>query len=309
MKSTPTVFLLTCCLLPCLFAVASETIPEPAPRPPAATLPPDPVEANIKAGRELFQKRQYAAAFEKFTLALAIKPKHRDARFLAGLAAYWARRPDEALEFWNRLLDTAVRNSDEEWLLETHRVQALYALNQVEAAEQVVARIYELRSKAPAGRKARGFVREHVYVGNSRLGCWEAFDEKGEVQDQWSLPVTALKLPDEPVVARLYVTAAPLPAGGNGFVFAEEGLDYNRIYRRWNQRPEYGEVRALLTQVCQGKLAPLEELRVDNSAKFPAAKEARPAQPPPAAPAATGDTTPARTFWSWPRACIALSSM
>ncbi|MGD0090343.1 MAG: hypothetical protein ABSE73_10530, partial [Planctomycetota bacterium] len=125
---------------------AALAVPGEAPREPAASKPAsDPVEALLNAGRECQRKREYAAAFEKFSQALALKPAHREARFLAGLAAYWAKRPKEALEFWNGLLDSAPRNSSEEWRLETHRVMALSALGQLDAAEQVVARLYELR--------------------------------------------------------------------------------------------------------------------------------------------------------------------
>jgi tetratricopeptide (TPR) repeat protein len=268
---------LSCCvaLLSVLGAAGEDAvIPEPAPHPPAPPLPPDPVAANIKAGRTSFLNKQYAAALEKFTLALAIQPSHREARFLAGLAAYWARRPDQALEHWTILLDSAPRKSDEEWKLENHRVLALSALNQLDAAEQVAARIAELRKLTPAGLKATGFVREHFYTGNARIGCWEVFDDKGDAPELWTLPVTAFRLPDEPVVARLAVAAAALPGGGPGFVLTEEGAGYTRVYKRWSQKPPYSEVRPLILQILENRLPPLEEKAADNAAKFPGVKPA-----------------------------------
>lgn len=259
---------LVTCLCPLAFAFAGEAVPEPAPRPPAPGPAFDPAALHLKAGRECFRKKEYAAAFEKFSLALAVKPAHREARFLAGLAAYWARRPEQALGFWNALLDSAPRQSAEEWRLETHRVMALAALDQSEAAEQVVARLYELRRKVPEAGKAAGFVREHFQIGAFRLGCWEVFDEKHEAGELWSFPVVSLELADEPPVACFAVAAVLLPGGKPGFVFSEESPGCVRIHKRWTQRPPYHDARAVLLDVLLGKAPPLEENKADNAATF-----------------------------------------
>ena len=287
------------CLLP--LAVGGAAIPEPGARPPVPKAVADPVEPHLKAGRELFSKRQFAAAFEKFSLALALKPNHREARFLAGLAAYWARRPEQALDFWNALLDTAPRNSAEEWKLELQRVMALTAVGQNEAAEEVVARLYELRQKLPEAKRGQGFIREHFLVGGFRIGCWEVFDEKHESQELWSFPVTALDAQDESTVARFVALPAALPGGGPGFVFAEETPSDMWVYKRWIKRPDYAEVHAVLLDVVQGKVTPVEKNKADNAEGFPRAPAGvvLPWRQPPtvaagqaAPPAATPDATP-----------------
>lgn len=262
------------------------------------------METHLKAGRECFRKKEYAAAFEKFSLALALKPAQREARFLAGLAAYWAKRPEKALDFWNSLLDSAPRNSAEEWRLETNRVMALSALGQLEAAEQVVGRLYELRPEVPEAKRAAGFVREHIQAGEFRLGCWELFDERHEAQELWSFPVVSLRTQDEPLVACLAVLAALLPGDKPGFVLNEEGRGYTRVYRQWTQRPAYSDVRAVLLEVLQGRLKPFEEKKADNAETFPAAAaielpwhggRGTQAQPP---PVAQEDAAPQRRVFS-----------
>jgi len=51
-----------------------------------------------------------------------------------------------------------------------------------------------------------------------------------------------------------------LPGGGTGFVFSEETDEARRIYKRWAQRPEYLEVRALALAVLGGKAQPIEDI-------------------------------------------------
>ena len=264
-------FLSCSLLLPLAFVLAGEAAAETAPTPAAPKPAFDPVEVQLNAGRECFRKRDYAAAFEKFSQALALKPAHREARFLAGLAAYWAKRPEQALEYWNGSLDSAPRGSAEEWRLETSRVMALFALGQLDAAEQVVARLYELRQKVAEAKKAQGFVRENLQIADCRVGCWEVFDERHEAQEIWSFPVVALAPADEPIVACLGVAPALLPDGKAGVVLNEEGRGYTRVYKHWAQRPSYAEVRAVLLDVLQGKVQPLEEKKADNADTFPSA--------------------------------------
>ena len=251
---------------------ADATPERPAPAPP----PLSPVDAHLKAGREFFQKKHYVDALGEFSAALLLKPDHKDARFLAGLAAYWSRQPDVALEYWNALLDKAKRKTAEEWEIERHRVMALSALGQFDAAEQVVARLYELRRdvKLKAALDARGFVREHLYVKDYRAGCWEVFDDRGEVQELWTFPVV-FKLADEGAKVKLLaVQAMALPGGGVGYTLTEEGAGYRRTYKRWLKRPDYSEVRALVLQALEGSLKPLEQTVVENPGEFAADKPA-----------------------------------
>ena len=243
--------------------------------PTAVTLPeiaatPDAMEVHLKAARALFQKKSYTESLKEFTAALALNPEHRPTRYQTGLAAYWARQPALALELWNGLLKNTARNSLEEWDLERHRLMALSDLRQYDAAELVVERLYELRreTRLPAAVGARGFVRGHIYLKDVRVKCWEVLDDRNEAQNLWAFSMTALD--DDILVKRLTVEITLLPGGGPGFILAEEGSGYRRIYKRWVQRPDYAECRALVVQALRGKLIVLEEEAVNNTVEFPA---------------------------------------
>jgi len=230
----------------------------------------DPFDTAVKEGRELFKKKLFVEALDRFALALTLKPENRDAAMLAGLAAFWARNPHRALEFWNELLDTAKRNTVEEFEIEAQRVMALYALKQFEAAEAVVERIYELRRKVPALKSVDGYVREQIFIKDPaapraernekilRIGCKETFDERNEAQRLWIFAVVAQSEKDEPLLKRLTVETAVLPGGEAGYILAEDSGAGRRVYKRWLQKPQYPEVRTLLLQAVTGKVQPIE---------------------------------------------------
>jgi hypothetical protein len=234
--------------------------------------PLSPFDALLKAGRDLFIQKNYAESYNRFTQALTLKPDHRDTKFLAGLAAYWNRKPDTALELWTALLDSAKRTTAEEWQIESHRVMALSALKQFDAAESVVERLRELHRSVAALKNVSGFVREHVHMQGMRAGVWEVIDERREVQELWAWPVTDTTDPKEPLLKKLSIEVAALPGGGSGFIMSEEGAGYRRVYKRWTQAPEYTEVRPLMLQALSGKLKPLEESGQDNLTVFAPAK-------------------------------------
>ena len=244
---------------------ATPAEPKPAPE----KQPPNPLQAHLELGRALFQKQQYLPALQELTAALALQSDDRGTRMLAGLAAYWGRHPADALKFWTVLLDTAKRNTDEEWDIERHRVMALSAMDQAEAAQQVIERLYELQrgGKSPAASAAKGFVREHLYVKDVRAGCWETMDERGERSQLWSFPVVALEGSNR-LRKCVTVETALLPSGGAGFILAEEGRGYRRIYKRWVKRPEYAEVRKLVIQALEGTLPVLQEMPAANEDEY-----------------------------------------
>ena len=230
----------------------------------------DPFDTAVKEGRDLFKKKLFVEALDRFALALTLKPENRDAAMLAGLAAFWARNPQRALEFWNELLDTAKRNTVEEFEIEAQRVMALYAMKQVEAAEAVVERIYELRRKVPALKSVDGYVREQIFIKDPaaapavrnekilRIGCKESFDERNEAQRLWIFAVVAQSEKDEPLLKRLTVETAVLPGGEAGYILAEDSNAGRRVFKRWLQKPQYPEVRTLLLQAVTGKVQPIE---------------------------------------------------
>ncbi len=262
--------LFLCAIFFCGAILAGET-PAPVQDDPDL-IPPRPAFAghhaeHLRIGRELFATQAYPEAFKSFTTALALDPKNREAGLLAGLAAYWSRKPEEALAYWNPLLDRAKRNSVDEWELERNRVMALSAMGQFDAAEQVVARLYELRreAKLPEALYASGFVREHLYAQDLRAGCWEIMDDRHEVQDLWRFSVVSNKVAAKDVLKTLAVSAEALPGGGTGFVLREETLRYRCIYKRWIRRPAYDEVRALVMQALEGRLKPLEQKEAGGS--------------------------------------------
>jgi tetratricopeptide (TPR) repeat protein len=243
-----------------------EEKPEPQPKTEKA----DPFDTAVKEGRELFKKKLYVESLDRFALALTLKPENREAAMLAGMAAFWARNPQRALEFWTELLDTAKRNSVEEFEIETQRVMALYAMKQVDAAETVVDRIYELRRKLPALKSVDGFVREHIFLKDPsapadkrnekilRIGCKEVFDERNEAQRVWIFAVVAQSEKDEPLVKRYTVESSALPGGEAGYVFVEDSSAGRRTFKRWLQKPQYPEVRTLLLHAVYGKVQPIE---------------------------------------------------
>jgi tetratricopeptide (TPR) repeat protein len=268
--------------VPALLLLASFTAfsGEPSTPPPA-----DPIAAAMQSGRELFRQKQYVEALDQFALALTLKPEDREAAFLAGLSAYWSRRPGRALEFWNELLDTAPRKSMEEWKLETHRLIALLALKQSDAADAVIERIYELRRKLPELKSVPGFTREHIFLRVPpaalpptvpasvvprpvagvapppvllRVGAWEVFDDKHESQHVWQFLVRAQNAPDEPLLRTLLVSVATLPGGEAGFLLDEELGGTHLVYKRWLQKPTYADVRPLVIDILGGRLAPIE---------------------------------------------------
>ncbi len=243
----------------------------------------------VKQGRQLFGQAQYGEALRAFEKALDKAPANKETRFLAALAAYWARKPERALEYWNQLRDLATRDAatrggNDEWEVEKNRVLALTAMGKFDAAELAVMRLREIRAdgKSSAAKTARGFVREHFFGKNMRAGFWEAFDERGDAPALWSVTVTqSVEAPPTPViagdaaatekaapakrplvdknVAAIAVEPEVLPGGGAGYVLSEEAGDMRRIYKRWVRRPEYAEVRALALDVLHGTAAPLEE--------------------------------------------------
>ena len=61
-------------------------------------------------GRKLFQEGKFTEALAFFEHVIEVRPT-REAWHCAGAAAYWARNPSRALEYWNSLLDTTKRGS------------------------------------------------------------------------------------------------------------------------------------------------------------------------------------------------------
>lgn len=224
--------------------------------------------AFVKKGRALFDKNKFSDALREFERALLKTPADKDARFLCGLAAYWARMPDKALSYWNQLADQTARGGNAEWNITRHRVMALSASKDIGAADMAIERLRELRASgnASAAKTALGFVREHFFLEDVRAGCWEAFDERGESPSVWTFSVARLaseKHKSDQLVATLAVERAPLPGGGAGFVFSEEtsegGRELRKLYKRWVERPNYAEVRELALSVIKGDAKTIEE--------------------------------------------------
>ena len=241
-----------------------ETKPADAP----ANNPADDAPALVKKGRALFDKNKFNLALKEFERALLKAPADKDARFLCGLAAYWARMPDKALSYWNQLADQTARGGNAEWDITRHRVMALSATQDIGAADMAIERMRELRAsgKASAGSSARGFVREHFFLEDVRAGCWEVFDDHNEAPNVWTFSVArpaSEKQNSDQLVATLAVERAPLPGGGAGFIFSEEtsehGRELRKIYKRWVERPNYAEVRELALSVIKGDAHAIEE--------------------------------------------------
>jgi hypothetical protein len=234
---------------------------------------------ELKIGQELLRLKAYLEALRSFNSALALEPGNKEARLYAGWAAYWLRKPTEALGYWSVLLDGAKRNSEEEWELECGRVLALSALDQ-EAAEQVVARLYEMRreGKPKIAAEAQGFLREHLYAGRLRAACWEVFDERHDAPHPWTFNVTMEKSNEDVTVRALAVRTAALPGGGKGYALTEEGADYHCVYKYWPACPEYQEVHELVLKALSNSIRPLERSAAANTGHF--AREAEPIKQP-----------------------------
>ncbi len=232
-------------------------------------------EDPVKKGRKLFDQGKFKDSLAEFEKALVKNAGDRDTRFLCGLAAYWARLPKQALKYWDQVAEPAPRGTDAEWNIVRHRVMALSALKQFDAAELAIDRLREIRSggKSPSATAALGFVREHFFLEDVRAGCWETFDERGEAPNAWTFTVArpgSGKGDPDKVVASLAVERAPLQGAGIGFAFSEEAREgppekqreMRRVYKHWATRPEYAEVRELALSVIVGTAKPLEETEI-----------------------------------------------
>jgi hypothetical protein len=230
----------------------------------------------IAEGRELFQKKDYAAALTRFACAIEQRPGDRDALLLAGLAAYWARKPAIALKYWNSSLDGAKRNTPAEWDVEQRRVLALHALNQPDAAEQVVERLYEIRNggKVKPASEAVGFVREHVFLKDARVGVYEFFDPPPG-KEAWTFRVSGA---GEKSQRTFHVTFA---ADGNAFTLVDALDDDAKTLKSWDKRPSYADVRARVISALTGQALPADA--TEKSAPFPEHK------------VTTGEPTPFRS--------------
>jgi len=222
--------------------------------------PPAPVDfdTHIKSGRQLFTQKKYAEALVEFRAAAELKPEHRLARLLAGLAAYWNRDPKSALAYWDTLLASVAKPSAEEWELTKDRVMALTELGQQEPANAAIARLHELRSAArlPEALAAKGFTREHFYTGNLRVGAWELFDEKGEIARAWEFPVADLKAKTEEPVKTYALELVPLDNGKPGYALFELAGENRKTLKRWPAKPPYAEVRELVLAALESRLPP-----------------------------------------------------
>lgn len=223
----------------------------------------DPAGEHIRSGRELFQRGLFLEACNKFTAARKLKPDDNEALLLAGLAAYWARKPERALDAWNALLDNTRRNTSEEFKVQQYRIMALSALEEWEAVEQAVSRLYELHRvlKLPVALTNHGFIREHIYQGHFRAGVWEILDEPPAAIELWAFPITdlAATVDSSKNPRSLSVVSDPHTDGSTDYILLEKNGGRHRVYKHWPKKPEYLEVRALVLLVLDGLLRPLED--------------------------------------------------
>ncbi|MCZ7647237.1 MAG: hypothetical protein M5U26_18610 [Planctomycetota bacterium] len=235
--------------------------------------PEDAYAAKMAQGKASFGKRKYTEALGLFREALGHQPDSYYGRFYAGLAAYWAGQPADALPYIEGLLRNAEAGSAREWELQRHRVMILSALDRRAEADQAVRRLYQLRANGgpEEARKEEGFIREHLYHQTWRIGAWEVFDEHGEKSTAWEFPVVDPHAADERLL-RKYRVVLTVRKGGPVYELVEEGAGATRIFYRWPRRPDYAQAREQLLAALEGRLQPLED---------PKLQPGQPAPPPP----------------------------
>ena len=230
---------------------------------------------HVKAGRAAFAKRNYAEALTHFRDAMKLFPDNSYAPLIAGVAAYWNREPRTALEYWKPLAEKAQEGSPREWEAMRHLVLAHHGLKEDEEAEKCAQRLYALRAKTRLAQalEAKGFTRQHYWLGKRRVGVWEVFDERGELPRVWEYEVIDLDPEGEKVLARLAVELESRADGKVNYALVE--LDKRRrVHKRWPAKPKYIEARDAALEAIKGRLKYLDAGTSVADGPDPATKKA-----------------------------------
>jgi hypothetical protein len=213
-----------------------------------------------KAGRDAFGKGDYAAALAHFRQAKTLYPEDEPVAVLAGIAAYWNREPRAALDCLLPIAKETQAGSPKEWVIVRHLILAWHGVGDDQRAAECVQRLYQLRSKAryPQAREAKGFSRQHIWLGKRRVGVWEVFDERGELPRVWEYQVMETDAGGkEKQVALLAIELEPRPDGKARYVLVER-KGRRRVYKRWLVKPGYGEARDVALAAIKGELKALD---------------------------------------------------
>ncbi len=87
-----------------------------------------PAEIAVQIARMNVNQGKFAEALKEFEAALTMDPKNKETRLLCAETAYWARKPQRALSYFNQIVDEAPRNSNAEYNAVAYRVFIFNAL-------------------------------------------------------------------------------------------------------------------------------------------------------------------------------------
>ena len=262
-------------------------------------------EDRLRLGRRAFETLRYAEALHQFRAAVEMQPERRLPRRLAGLAAYWARQPDVALEFHEALCKDAPAGSQEEWDLMRERAAMLAALGLSAEARTCAEQLHAARARLAASARAateslaqaekggdaqetarwramlaglrerleaaRFFVRERIFLTGRRVDIKEFFAEDGRLPVLWEFLVSEDAAGRERFARRLSVRGPKAEGQAEQYALVEETAAGLQTHLSWLERPEYEAARQI-------------SLRLLLSQPAAAAAPSLPGEEPPRAP-------------------------
>jgi tetratricopeptide (TPR) repeat protein len=225
----------------------------------------DKAKSLVEEGNTLFGPKNYGDALARYEEALKLSPKHANALFNGGLAAYLAGKPAKAAEGWERLRE----QKPEDHQLLAKLVQAYQAAGNLEKRNASRETLLAARAKLPAEERSKGpsYCRDQFSVKGRRVMACENFEMSGDRAIRYRFSVLNDEGKEEyfiPLGSYDITTDLAREAGQIGrddrlfhLEGSYEGGSVHRTFGMFRKEPAYDEIRKMVVEAIDGQRKPV----------------------------------------------------
>jgi len=222
-------------------------------------------ENTAEYRERLAAERKYPEALRAYRDALTKDPKNPVLLYNAGLMAYLAEKPKEAIEFWSK----GRKIEPDNWHLRPKLIQAYEAAGDRKKRDAERAELYKLRKNAKNEelKNLKYYCRDQFSVGKARVMVLEYFELTGERAVRFSFLVlkpnsrdieSRYTLESDSTTDQIAKEAKEIKPDQRLFTLDGylNGGRSHRTYEFFVDEPKYDKVKVAVKEILQGKRKP-----------------------------------------------------
>lgn len=221
----------------------------------------DETKANFQAAIGYMQKRKFSEAVRLFEDVLK-EYESPAVLWNYGIATGEIGDHGKSLKIWKRYMKIV----PEDWRAKAKLIQSYQALNQLPQRDQEIAKLTKAWKTTNDTRfkQVNKFCREQFYFNNTKFFVFEYFNPQGDKQvfyefiatDDTGRPAYRISLGSYQFTNQIAWETGDLPRNKRLYHLDRYENNSHQTYSFFEGKPTYDEVRAIITNILQGKLKP-----------------------------------------------------